>query len=360
MGGGHGSARFHTEGARSAEVRCLGDIPSTPAAVDSLVKKFAAKHPKLRFCYEAGPGGYGAHRQITTAGHACDVVVPSFIPMRPGDRVKTDRRDCVNLARLLRAGELTPVWVPDSAHEAMRDLVRARVAAVETLRRARQQLLGFLLRHGRVYSGKKTWTGAHWRWLAGVTFEQPAQMVVLQECVQAVKDAEGRRDRFVEQIEALLPSWSLAPLVEAMQAMRGVALLTGVTLAAEIGDFGRFETPRQLMAYVGVVPSESSSGPKTRRGGITKTGNAAARRVLVEGAWTYRFPARVGMAMLARVDAVPKTVRDIAWKAQTRLCRRYRVLAAAGKPKNVVTTAIAREMLGFIWAIAREIAPGRA
>jgi transposase len=350
------------EETRTGDVRFFGEIPSTPVAMARLVEKLAAKHTKLHFCYEAGPCGYGVHRQIAASGHGCDVVAPSLIPKRPGDHVKTDRRDCVTLAKLLRAGELTPVWVPDAAHEAMRDLVRARLAAMETLRRARQQLHGFLLRHGRVYSGGKPWAGPHWRWLARVTFEQPAQTIVLQECIQAVKDIEARRDRFAEQIESMLPSWSLAPLVHAFQAMRGVALLAAVTLAAEIGDFARFETPKQLMAYVGLVPSEHSSGRKTRRGGITKAGNTHVRRVLVESAWTYRFPARVSEHMLARVDAAPKAARDIAWKAQTRLCARHRALGAKGKPRNVVATAVAREMLGFIWAIAREvkIAPARA
>jgi transposase len=220
------------------------------------------------------------------------VVAPSLIPRRPGDRVKTDRRDCLGLAKLERAGELTAVWVREPEHEAMRDLVRARAAAVRALRRARQQLSGFLPRHGRVRSGKN-WTLAHRRWLAGLRFEQPAQQIVLEDTIQAVEDAQARRDRLSAQIEAQLPSWSMAPLVAALQALRGVALVTAATLIAELGDLRRFDSPRQLMAHVGLVPCEHTSAGKVRRGGLTKAGNAEARRVLVEAAWCYRRPARV-------------------------------------------------------------------
>jgi transposase len=215
----------------------------------------------------------------------------------------------MTLARLHRAGELTGVWVPDPVHEAMRDLVRARTAAMEVVRRARQQLQGFLLRHGRVFTGRKTWSPAHRRWLAGLRFAHPAQQIVLQEQIDAIEEAERRRDRLGQQIRELVPEWSLVPVVTALQAMRGIAFLSAVVLAAGIGDFRRFATPRQLMAWLGLVPSEHSSGAKVERGGITKAGNGRARRVLVEGAWSYRFPARITSPIQARLDDVPEAVR---------------------------------------------------
>ena len=259
------------------------------------------------------------------------------------------------LAKLHSSDELTSVWVPDDAHEAMRDLIRARATAVRVLGKARQHLQGFLLRHGRIYPGKKGWTGAYRRWLARVRFEHPAQQVVLQDYIHVVEDAEARVERLASQIEEMMPAWSMRPVVEAVQAMRGVGLIVAVTVVAEVGDFSRFQNPRQLMAYLGLVPSEHSSGATVRKGRITKAGNALARRVLIEGAWTYRMPARVSPKLHARLEALPKIVRDIAWKAQVRLCNRYRRLAATGKAKAVVTTAIAREMIGFIWAIARQV-----
>ena len=288
------------------------------------------------------------------------VVAPSLIPVKAGDRVKTDRRDAVMLAKLHRAGELTAVWVPDAAHEAMRDLVRARATAVRVLGKARQHLQGFLLRHGRVYPGKKGWTVAYRRWLTTVRFEHPAQQIVFQDYVHAVADAEARVERLTRQIAELLPGWSLAPVVEAVQAMRGVAFIVAVTVVAEVGDFSRFDNPRQLMAYLGLTPSEHSSGATVRRGGITKAGSGLARRALIEGAWSYRMQARVSRKLHDRIEALPQAVRDIAWKGQLRMCQRYRHLMAAGKAKVVVTTAIAREMVGFIWAIARAVTPAHA
>lgn len=275
--------------------------------------------------------------------------------MKPGDRVKTDRRGVVMLAKLHRSGDLTAVWVPDSAHEVVRDLIRARATAVRVLGKARQHLQGFLLRHGRVYAGKRGWTLAYRRWLTTVRFDHPAQQVVLQDYIHAITDAEARVERLTRQIEDMLPQWSMAPVVEAVQAMRGVAFIVAVTVVAEVGDFTRFSNPRQLMAFLGLVPSEHSSGTTVRRGGITKAGNALARRVLIEGAWTYRMQARVSRKLHDRLENLPKAIRDIAWKAQVRLCARFRRLAAAGKARMVVTTAIAREMVGFLWAIARQV-----
>ncbi len=348
------------EPGRSGEVRLHGEIANRPEAVRRLIERLGAKHGRLRVCYEAGPCGYGLHRQIAALGHDCTVVAPSLVPRRPGDRVKTNRRDAVTLARLHRAGELTEVWVPDPTHEAMRDLIRARTAAMEAVRRARQQLQGFLLRHDRVFTGRKTWSPAHRRWLAGLSFAHPAQQIALQEQIDAIGEAERRRDRLEAQIRGLVPTWPLAPVVAALQAMRGVAFLSAVVLVAEIGDFRRFATPRRLMAWLGLVPSEHSSGPKVERGGITKAGNGRARRVLVEGAWSYRFPARVTGPIQARLEGVPDAVRAIAWKAQLRLCARFRRLVAAGKNANLVTTAVAREMAAFAWAIACQVQPKAA
>jgi transposase len=239
----------------------------------------------------------------------------------------------------------------------MRDLVRARATAVRALSKARQHLQGFLLRHDRIYHGARAWTLAYRRWLTTVRFDHPAQQIVLQDYIHAVEDAESRRDRLTRQIEELMPSWSMAPVAAALQAMRGVALVVAVTVVAEVGDFRRFTNARQLMAYLGLVPSEHSSGSTVRRAGITKAGNALARRVLIEGAWTYRMSARVSRKLHDRLEPLSAAIRDIAWKAQVRLCARYRRLAAIGKPKVVVTTAIAREMVGFIWAIARVAQP---
>jgi transposase len=239
----------------------LGTIENTPAALSKLLVKLGRKHDQLSFCYEAGPCGYGVHRQLIQAGHTCSVVAPSLIPRRAGDRVKTDRRDAVSLAQLHRAGELSAIWVPDAAHEAMRDLVRARLVAVHAVRRGRQQLSGFLLRHGRVYDGKKAWTRSYRIWLAGLRFEHAAQQIVLQDYIAVVADSERRRDALGEQIRVLLPEWSMAPVVTALQALRGVALVVAATLVAEIGDLTRFDNPRQLMAHLG-----SSPRPRARRG----------------------------------------------------------------------------------------------
>jgi transposase len=257
---------------RDGEVRFLGEIDSTPEAVERLVRKLEKRHRRLCFVYEAGPTGYGLQRQIAALGHDCAVVAPSLIPKRPGERVKTNRRDALTLAKLHRAGELTPVWVPDPAHEAMRELVRAREAAMEDLRAKRQNLQSFLLRHGLVYTGRSAWSRAHSRWLCDLWFEHPAQHLVLAEYRQAIADAEVRLERLSGQVAELVPSWSMAPVVAACQVMRGVAFLSAVTFVAEIGDVRRFDTLRQLMAYLGLVPSESSTGKQVRRGGITKDG----------------------------------------------------------------------------------------
>ena len=347
------------EPGKRGEVREYGKIANTPVAVRALIAKLTRGSDTLQFCYEAGPCGYGIQRQLTAAGHECVVVAPSLIPRKPGDRIKTDRRDAINLAKLHRAGELTPVWVPDQAHEAVRDLVRARQAAVRSVRQARQQLSGFLLRHGHHYH-RPAWTLMHRRWLSGLPFEHAAHYIVLEDCIATVEAATARRDRLEAHIEAALADWSLAPVVRALQALRGMALVGAATLVAELGDITRFDNPRQLMAYLGLVPSEQSSGATRRQGGLSKAGNGAARRMLIEAAWSYRFPARISREQLLRQETLAKPIRDTAWKAQERLCRRYRKLAQGGKPVTVVTAAIARELSGFVWAIARQATPTHA
>jgi transposase len=343
------------EAGRSGEVRFLGEIDNTPAATGKLVRKLAVKYDRLWFCYEAGPTGYGLYRQITSLGQACIVVAPSLIPKKAGDRVKTNRRDALGMVTQFRAGELTAVWVPDPAHEAMRDLVRARGAAVEDLRRKRQHISSLVLRLGLAYAGKKTWTKAHMKWLASQKLEHAEQRIAFEEMLLAVREAEQRIARLEEAIRGALPDWSLAAVVDGLMAMRGIDVISATVLLAELGDLSRFGTPRELMAYLGLVPSEHSTGDTIKRGPITKTGNRRARRILVECSWAYRHPPRVGKEKQARVEAAPRAVREIAWKAQHRLYARYRALTRKGKLKTVVVTAIARELAGFIWAINREI-----
>jgi transposase len=341
---------------RDGEVRYLGEIDNTPAATGKLVRKLAKRHPSVAFCYEAGPTGYGLYRQITGLGHECMVVAPSLIPQKPGDRVKTNRRDALSLARQLRAGDLTAVWVPDAHHEAVRDLSRARGAAVRDLRTKRQQVSALLLRLGQSYPGKTTWGKAHLAWLAGRKLDHLEQRIALEEMLHAVRQASDRIGRLEHAIRAAVPDWSLAPTAIALMALRGIDLIAATSLLAEIGDLTRFCSPRELMAWLGMVPSEHSTGEHVRRGAITKAGNRRARSMLVECAWSYRHPPRVGADKLAKVEAAPPAVRDIAWKAQTRLSARYRALRRAGKLENVAITAVARELAAFIWAVGMAVA----
>jgi transposase len=331
-----------------------GTIPNTAAALENMVKRLRPSGSEaLKFCYEAGPCGYGVHRTLTRLGEDCMVVAPSMIPRRSGDRQKNDKRDANALAVLHRGGLLTAVWVPDPAHEAMRDLIRARQAAVRAARAARQQLSGFLLRHERTYpAGRRAWTKAHRGWLADQSFTQPAQQIVLEESIEAVRLAEHRLDRVDGHLRAQIPSWSLFPLVQNLCALRGVDVIAAAGIAAAIGDPARFATAPDFMAYLGLVPSEHSSGQRRRIGTITKAGDIHARTMLIEAAHSYRLPARIARRKLKAVEAVPDPVREIAWKAQTRLCQRHRQMTARDKLKQVVVTAVARELAGFVWAIA--------
>lgn len=348
------------EAGRNGEIRYLGEIDNTEIATRKLVVQLAGKYARLTFCYEAGPTGYGLHRLIKSLGHDCMVVAPSLIPTKPGDRVKTNRRDAVNLAKLLRAGELIAVWVPDERHEALRDLVRARDAAAKDYRVKRQNVSSFLLRYGLHFPGKKTWGRTHMNWLTSIKLEHHEQRIAFEEMLLAVRQVRERIERLQQTMRDAVPDWSLASVVEALQALRGMDVVGAIVFLAELGDLSRFENPRQLMAYLGLTPSESSTGESVKRGGITKAGNTRARRLLIEAAWSYRFPPRVSKDMQTRVGAAPPTAREIAWKAQMRLCSRFRTLTRKGKRSTIVVTAIARELSAFIWAINREVVGSHA
>ena len=331
-----------------------GEIANKPKAVAKLVVRLNQEFggEVLLFCYEAGPCGYGLYRQILKLGHDCQVVAPSLIPKKAGERVKTDRRDASKLSQSLRSGDLTAVWVPDEEQEAMRDLCRARDDMKGQERKARQQLNAYVLRHGHAWpSGNNRWTQAHYHWLESLVFAHDWQQVVLQEYIDAVKAASQRVVDITAQMDRVLPQWSLAPVVDSLVALRGIDKLAAMVLLAELGDISRFESPRQLMAYLGLVPSEHSSGARRRQGAITKTGNRHARRMLVESAWSYRFPARQTMHLKRKAKNASAEAKVIAWRAQKRLCGRYRTLLQAGKNTKQTTVAIARELIGFIWDI---------
>ena len=344
-----------TNSRSNGKVRSYGKINSTLDALDKLIEKLKGTNVELRFVYEAGPCGYQIYRHLVSKNISCAVVAPSMIPKRSGDRIKTDRRDSINLVRLFRAGELTSIYVPTIEDEAIRDLIRCRDDIRRFERKARQRLLAFLLRHGYQYSGKRHWTKGFYNWLATIKFPHPAQQIALQEYIDTVNECSQRVKRVTQQIQAHVEQWSRAPFVKAYQALRGVSLIVSATVVAEIGDMSRFSNPKQLMAYLGLIPSEHSSGKKVRRGSITKTGNSHVRRVLVEAGWSYRMPARKSIILLKRQQGLPKSVCDISWKAQTRLCARYRRLIARGKSRQATVTAIARELSAFMWAIDKQM-----
>lgn len=346
---------------QDGDVVSYGTVPAHSHSIDRLHKKLTEDGAQVRYVYEAGPTGFWLARHLRGKKITCEIVSPSLVPRKSGDRVKTDRRDALTLARLYRAGELSFVHVPDEADEAMRDLVRTRLRAVEDLRRCRQRIKGFLLRYGRRYDGRSAWTAEHLNYLSRQKFDHPGQQIAFEELLNAVADPADRIERLTKAIEAQVEVWSRRPLVEALMCLRGLALLNAVTWVAEIGDFTRFTHPSQLMSYIGITPSEDSSGQKRRQGAITKTGNEACRRAIIEAAWQYRLPARVTPHIRARHHGQPQAVIQIAWQAQTRLCARYQDLIRHRKKTVVVVTAIGRELVGFLWAIAREMAaPGTA
>jgi len=345
----------HAEAQRTDPPHFVGTIGTRQADIDKLIRRLQSKAAHPVFVYEAGPCGYGLQRYLTRKGFECQVVAPSLIPKRPGDKVKTDRRDATELARLFRSGDLTPVYVPSVEDEAVRDLCRARDAARVTLKAAKLRLKSFLLRLGLNYVGRADWNEAHKRYLAKVVCPTPAQQIVFQESIRAVNEQVERLARIEQELLELAPTWRLWPVVEALQGLRGVQWIVALTVVAELGDITRFDNPRQLAAFVGLIPSEHSSGAKRRQGAITKAGNSRARRVLVEGAWAYRFPAKISPHIQKRIEQLPKPIQDIGWKAQVRLCKRFRRLSSRGKHANVVVTAIARELVAFMWAIAKEV-----
>jgi len=342
------------DGTQEGEVRHYGRIGGDLASLDRAVRQLGGAQRSLVFSYEAGPCGYAIYRHLTAQGHVCHVVAPSMTPRRPGERIKTDRRDCIKLARLARAGELTIVRVPDAQDEAIRDLVRARSDAVRNQRDARHRLKALLLRHEIRYAGKTAWTPAHERWLATVKLAHAAQQIVFQEYVDGVRESTQRIARLTQSLHDAVADWRWQGVVQALQSLRGIQLVNAATLVAEIGDIERFAHPRQLMAYLGLVPGEHSSGSHRRQGSITKTGNAHARCALIEAAWQYRLPARITPIIAKRQEHVSEPIRALAWKAQQRLCHRYRRLAARQLHKNKIVTALARELSGFVWAIVRE------
>jgi transposase len=338
------------------EVRPLGIIPNRLESVRKLVTKLGPMN-QMRACYEAGPTGYVLYWQLTALGVCCEVVAPSLVPVKAGDRVKTDRRDAAKLARSYRAGDLTPVWVPDAAHEALRDLVRAREDAKQDQLRARHRLSKFLLRHGRrpPENVKKSWTQKYLTWIKEqVHLDQPALEATLLDYIREVDHMAERIQRLEKSIDEAIEKAppEMRAVIEALQALRGVAKITAVSVVAEVGSLSRFDKARQLMGYSGLVSSEFSSGNRIRRGHITKTGNAHLRRVIMEAAWAYQHRPWVGGALLKRQQGLEPEIKEIAWKAQWRLHTRYQKLSARGKNKNQIVTAVGRELLGFIWAIA--------
>ena len=340
----------------NSEVRRYGKIGGDLSDVRKLLRKLVSTGKELFFCYEAGPCGYDLYRYIIAQGHQCIVVAPSLIPKKPGDKVKTDKRDADQLARLLRAGDLTSVYVPNAEDEAIRDLSRAREDVLLALKSARQRLKSFLLRHNIRYSGTANWSETHLRWLADeVHLQFPAQKVVFQEYLNTATESKQRLLRIEQEISYHTKQWRLYPVVQALMALRGVKMVVAVTIVAELGDLTRFDNPKQLMSFLGLTPSEYSSGDRQKRGSITKTGNQHARRVLIEGGWSYRFPAKVSREMQKRQEHLPLNIRDIAWKAQVRLTKRFHMMAMRGKPANVIVVSIARELASFMWAIAQEV-----
>lgn len=343
--------------ADKSEARHFGRIAGDAAAVDRAVRKLRAVHRAPTFVYEAGPCGFWIYRRLKAQGLRCMVVSPSMTPRNAADRIKTDRRDAMKLARLARAGELEPIYVPDAGDEAMRDLVRAREDAVSMQRQARQRLQALLLRNEIRYVGRSSWTQAHRRWISGLKLPNPAQQIAFEEYVRACEECEQRLTRFEAAIFAQLECWRWRPVVGELQALRGISSLHAVRIVAELGDFQRFQTPRKLMGYLGMIPSEDSSGARRRQGAITKAGNSSARRALIEAAQAYAHPARVSWVIARRQVHASKRSCDIAWKAQLRLCARFGRLAARRLPRNKVIVAVARELAGFVWAIARAARP---
>lgn len=339
----------------AGEVRRFGEIGGSKEAFKKTLRKLVAKGKSLHFCYEAGPTGYELYRHIISEGHECIVVAPSLIPKKAGDKVKTDKRDAIALARLFRAGELTAVYVPNPEDEAMRDLTRAREEIIHTRTKAKQRLKSFLLRHDIRCPQSANWSEAHLRWLAEVKLPHEASQVVYQEYLNSVTEATHREERMLREIQKHCEQWRLYPAVKALMALRGVRMITASCIISELGDLSRFSHPKQLMSFLGLTPSENSSGERVKRGSITKTGNGHVRKALIEAAWSYRFNPKVSKDIQRRQEELPLNIRDIAWKAQLRLTHRYKQLSKVKSNQNVVIVAIARELAAFIWDIFNEV-----
>jgi len=331
--------------------KTAGSNLAVERALTKLCKKIGAEKGDLRICYEAGPTGFVLARRLIQLGYDCSVIAPSKIPQKSGDKVKTDKKDAKKLARLLRAGELEPIHIPSPKDEAVRDLCRARTDAVQARRRAKKQLLGFMLRNGMSYSGKTNWTQSHLNYIRKTAMPDPVQQIVLEEYIMEIDAAEERVARLLAHMEEQLANWDREPMVRALMALRGFQIVTAMTLVAELGDLDRFDTPRQLMGYLGLVPGEDSSGAKRRQGAITKTGNTHARWMLVESANAYEKKEMVSPALSKRQEGQIQEVKALSWRAQTRLCYRRRKLSARNVARNKVTVAIARELCGFIWEL---------
>jgi transposase len=334
----------------AGEVELLGKIGTTKTNIDRLCKRLQSKARRIDIVYEAGPCGYVLYRQLVQKGFDCMVCAPSLIPRKPGERVKTDRCDAIKLVRSLRAGDLSAVYVPSVEDEAFRDLARTWVSAKDDLKRARQRLKAFLLSHGVRYTGRADWSPAHRRWLSTYAFDSAWQQMAFEEHRRTIDDRLAQCERLEAALREAVANWRFYPAVLGLQTMRGVQFTTAVGMLAELGDLSRFAHPRQLMAWLGVTPSEHSSGEKRRQGSITKNGNSYARKLLVEAAWSYQHPARVSHDIQRRHEGIPKPIVERAWDAQMRLCLRYRKLVARGKQKNL---AVARELAGFIWDISQ-------
>jgi len=342
---------------RTSQPQHLGKIQTNKQAITKLVRQFQSKYPdsKLYFVYEAGPCGYWIYRHLCKLGQECFIVAPSLIPKKPGNRVKTDKRDAIMLATLLKNGDIDPIYVPEPEDEAVRDLSRCRESAMHDLNDAKYQLKAFLLRNHIHYQGADNWSQKHLRWLTQIILPHPAQQIALQEMIQTISERMTRLTRLDNELTHEIKTWRYYPVVKAIQAMRGIRLLVAAGVIAELGDLSRFDHPSKLMSYLGLVPKEHSSGPSRRLGAITKCGNSRARRLLVEGAHSYRYPAKISAEMQQRQEGLSKNIIDIAWKAQLRLCRRYQRLLQRGKHRNLIVTAIAREMIAFIWSIIHEV-----
>lgn len=343
------------EGGRGGEVRLLGEISNDMHALEKLLAKLRKAHPGESFevCYEAGPCGFGIARRLEQLGVPCSVIAPSLIPQRSGDRVKTDTRDAIRLARLLRAGELTSVYVPDAADEAIRDLCRARSDAVDDQRRSRFRLKAFLLRNGYRYQGKSSWGTAHMRYLRELVLPHAAQKAILEEYLMAIENARERIQRTEQSMELMMESWHLKDAVEALMAMRGFRLVAAMITVSELGDIHRFQHPRKLMAYLGLTGSERSSGGKQRQGSISRTGNGHLRWLMVECAQHYALAPKISKELSLRQEGIPREILSISWKAQNRLHLRLLRLSARRVPRNKALVAVARELCGFIWAVLR-------